>query len=537
MDPKLSSPRKHRWYIPISILLLGIVAGGGMWYRLDGDRTHQVFVLLGSVLSVIFFTILWWVFLSGMRWRTRFIGLGILAVSVGLSAGLFRWERFSGDFLPQFSFRWNLSAEERFKEYLASVSTNVERTETTDFSKPLVIADTDWPQFRGPNRDGVVTDSAIRRDWKSNPPNLLWKHPIGKGWSSFAVVDHFAFTQEQRGDEECVVCYDIETGDHVWTHSDEAKFSSFQGGPGPMATPTVFDSHVYTVGGQGLLNCLDARTGKRIWSTNILEDASAQNLTWGMSGSPVVYDNMVVVNPGGGQGNSVAAYDRLTGEKLWTAGNEPAGYSSPSLATIGGVRQILVFHGIGISGYDAQTGTELWKFNKWENDPNVNASQPIVRDEKHVFISSGYSLGSSLLEVTQNDGAWSVSQKWKDPRSLNMKFTCGVYKNGYVYGLSERILTCIEYVTGKRKWFKRGRFGYGQLLLAGDNLLILTESGEVALYEAKPNSPRELGRFKAIDGLITWNHPVLHRGRLLVRNGEEVACYDLRPVTEVVHGE
>ncbi|MCH7687778.1 MAG: PQQ-like beta-propeller repeat protein, partial [Planctomycetes bacterium] len=489
-----------------------------------------------SVPSVVFFSTLWWVFLSGMCRRTRFIGLGILAAIAGLFLGLFRWEGFSGDFLPQFTFRWSPSAEERAEEYWASVSTIVEMTETTDSGAPLEITATDWPQFRGPNRDGIVTDSAIRRDWKSNPPQLLWKHPLGKGWSSFAVVDRFAFTQEQRGEQECVVCYDIETGEHVWTHSDTVRFKSFQGGPGPMATPTLFDSRVYSVGGKGLLNCLEARTGKQVWSTNILDDADAQNLTWGMSGSPLVYDDVVVVNPGGGQGNSVAAYDRLTGEKLWTAGNEPAGYSSPSLAVIDGVRQVLVFHNIGICGYHAGTGEQLWTFNLWKNHSSANAAQPIVRDEKQIFISCGYGKGSALLEVTKEGAQWIVKDKKINSQTLHMKFTSGVYKDGYVYGLDERILSCVEFNTGQRKWRKRGKFGYGQLLLVDDALLILTESGEVVLFEAKPNSPRELGRFKAIEG-ITWNHPVLHKGRLLVRNGEEVACYDLRSDSAITQND
>lgn len=305
-----------------------------------------------------------------------------------------------------------------------------------------------------------------------------------------------------------------------------------------MATPTVYDSRVYTVGGNGILNCLEARTGKRIWSTNMLEDAGAGNLPWGMSGSPLVYDDKVVVNPGGVSGKSVAAYDRLTGEKLWSAGDEPASYSSPSLATIGGVRQILVFHGIGISGYDAQTGKELWKYNEWRNGPGVNAAQPIVREGNQIFISCGYGKGSALLHVAQTGDRWSATKdETFNSRYLQMKFSSGVFKDGYVYGLSERILTCVEYATGKQLWRKRGNFGFGQLLLAGEDLLILTENGEVVLYEAKPNNAREIGRFKAIDGLITWNHPVLHKGRLLVRNGEEAACYDLNPVTRVVQGD
>lgn len=541
MEPKSAENDKNasgrlRWKISLGILVIGILAIVIAWVLAGENRTYQIFSLWVILPTIVFLQLLWWLFLSGISWRARRIGFVFLLVLVGMFFGLFRFNGFTGDFIPQFALRFLPSAEERAEEYWGNVGDVSQAVVVDSTNEPLEILNSDWPGFRGVSRDGIVPLTAINRNWKTSPPALLWKHPIGKGWSSFAVVNRLAYTQEQRGEEEVVACYDIDTGEHLWTHADKTRFASGQGGPGPMATPTVYESHVYTVGGAGMLNCLDARTGNKVWSVNILKDADAQNIEWGMSGSPLVYDDLVVVNPGGGKGKGVAAYHRLTGEKSWATGNEPAGYASPSLAVIGGVRQLLIFHAEGLSAYDPRTGKELWKSPEWKNQPKVNSAQPIVRDEKLVYISSGYGLGNALFEVTENDGNWTVTEKWRDKRGLSMKFTAGVYHDGFVYGLDEQILSCVELKTGKRQWRKRGKFGYGQLILVDEYLLILTESGEMVLYEAKPKSPQELGRFQAIEG-ITWNHPVLHRGKLLVRNGEEAACYDLNPVSSVARTE
>ncbi|MEX0715862.1 MAG: PQQ-binding-like beta-propeller repeat protein [Planctomycetaceae bacterium] len=398
---------------------------------------------------------------------------------------------------------------------------------------PIEITDDDWAEYRGPNRDGIVRNLAIRTDWNENPPRALWRHPVGLGWSSFAVVGNRAWTQEQRGDQECIVCYELETGKELWLHANDARFASVMGGDGPRGTPTIHDSRLYALGATGILDCLDAATGELLWTTNILDDAGAKNLGWGMAGSPLVYDDFVVVNPGtdpdkGGTGQSVAAYDRLTGERRWSSGDEPASYSAPRLETLDGVRQVLVFDGTGLAGYDPADGEQLWRSNEWRNGPLVNAVQPIVRDGRYVLMSSSYDLGSQLLDVRRENGEWPsepIEPMWKTPGRFRLKFNEGVYHDGHVYGMDEGILACIDYMTGEQKW-KRGRYGFGQLVLVDDKLVVLAEDGRVALVSARSDQFEELASFEALSAKC-WNVPVVVRGLLLVRNAEEAACFEV----------
>ncbi len=406
-----------------------------------------------------------------------------------------------------------------------------------------------WPNFRGPQRDGIVREMsgpALRLDWTdAEPPNNLWNpdQRVGKGWSSFAVVGGFAITQEQRPEGESVVCYDFANGSQIWIHTDDERFSEPLGGVGPRATPTIAGRRVYTVGAKGTLNCLDFLTGEKLWQRNILTDASAKNLQWGMSGSPLVTGNLVIVNPGihpdQKSRKAVIAYNRLTGDIVWAAGSHPASYSSPSLARIGGVDHLLIYHGVGLTAYDPNTGKELWNFGPWTNQPAVNVAIPIVRDiagEHFVFISSGYQSGCAVLKVTVTNGKWDVVAASKQPNRFKLKFNDGVYHDGYVYGLDETILSCVSFKTGKMKWRQRGRYGYGQLLLVGDTLVIVAENGRVSFVKASPQRPtgkppgfqalnRHVGTFDRKG--IGWNQPVLVGGRLLIRNDREAACYDL----------
>ncbi|HID23275.1 MAG TPA: hypothetical protein EYP14_12850, partial [Planctomycetaceae bacterium] len=423
----------------------------------------------------------------------------------------------------RFTWRWKKGTDQLPDSYWESLQA---KGDITLPSGPLEVTSDDWPGFRGPNRDGVVLDAALRTDWKAHPPKLLWRHPVGIGWSSFAVVDGLCFTQEQRGEKELVVCYDFDTGQQIWTHSDQARFSEVLGGDGPRATPIVHESRVYALGAEGILNCLDAKTGKRLWSRNILKDARTDNLMWGMAASPLVYEHKVIVTPGGRDGRHVAAYDCKTGQIVWFGGSHRAGYSAPRVEAVDGIPQILVFGGDGLSGFDPDTGKELW-FVEWPTNEQINVAQPILYRDEAILIGSGYGRGSALYDIVREGGTWKLdpTPRWKSLH-LKLKFNGAVLRGDFVYGLDEGILTCLDMRTGRRRW-KRGRYGYGQLLLVGDVLLVQAEDGQVVLVEASPDRPRELARFQAIEGK-TWNHPVLCRQRLLVRNADEAACYDLR---------
>jgi outer membrane protein assembly factor BamB len=322
-----------------------------------------------------------------------------------------------------------------------------------------------------------------------------------------------------------VAAYEIETGRELWTHGWDAEFTETMGGDGPRATPTYHEGRVYALGATGEFRCLDARTGALVWRRDILADARAGNVAWGMSASPLIVDNRVIVLPGGSNGRSIAAYDKATGQPLWTAQDDVAGYTSPMLVTLGGMRQLVVVTASRAIGVTVEDGRLLWEY-PWSTNQGINVAQPIVLGNDRVFLSAGYDHGAAVFEVVRTGDRFDARRIWENNRMKN-KFTSSVLHRGYVYGLDEAILACIDAATGDLKW-KGGRYGYGQVLLAGDQLVVLTEDGEVVLVQATPERHVEKASFEAIAGK-TWNHPVIADGRLLVRNLAEMAAFDIRP--------
>ena len=383
-----------------------------------------------------------------------------------------------------------------------------------------------WPGFRGQDRDGVYR-GPMRLSWDGLTP--MWKKPIGGGRASFAVGGGRAFTIEQRERNEVVVAYDFMTGRELWTDAWRERFNSpfkgmMGGGEGPRATPTFADGLVYALGGRGEFRCLDATTGKVVWRTNILKDAGAENLTWGMAASPLVFGDAVIVLPGGPKGRSVAAYDRRTGKLLWTALDDKTAYTSPMQISIGGVPQFLIVSATRLVGMSQDTRAVLWEF-PWKTDHGASATQPILIGDNRVFYSSGYGTGAVVLELTKDGDRFTVREVWRNIRMKNRQ-SSSVLRNGFIYGLDEGILACIDASTGELKW-KGGRYGHGQLLLAGEHLIVITEEGELVLVAATPEKLQEVARVPAIEG-ETWNVPAMADGILLVRNMKQMAAFDLR---------
>jgi outer membrane protein assembly factor BamB len=540
-------PRWVRFGTPIAILIIATAVEAFIWIRSEEDGTVQVMRTWYTAPAFAFGLLLWWTFVSGFAWKTRLAGLGVLVLAILVFGYKYRLKEFSGDMVPRFESRWQRSAEQIAADYWKNqrsvVSTDTASgTKETGAVEPLTIGPGDWSQFDGPHRDGLAPGVRIRTDWNQRPPRQVWRHPVGAGWSSFAVVGNFAFTQEQRASDEAVVCYDARDGKQIWAHLDSGqRYDQPMAGVGPRATPTVHDSRIYTYGTAGILNCLAARTGAVLWSKNTLEEAGVKPLQFGMSGSPLVYDNLVVVNPGGlrttidgteSSGRALIAYDRLTSKEVWAAGDYQAGYASPSLETIGGLKQVVIFDGLGAAGHDAATGKQLWRTPQWTNEFHNNVAQPIVGKaaggEDSVFLSSGYGTGSILFDVKKSDRGWAVSERWQAANKFKLKFNSGVARGGYVYGLDEGILACFDVGKGRQRW-KREHFGYGQVLLFENVLLVISEEGDAVLVDVSPEKSQELARFRAIEGK-TWNHPAYGNGRLYVRNGEEAACYDLGPL-------
>ncbi len=381
-----------------------------------------------------------------------------------------------------------------------------------------------WPAYRGATRTGRY-DHPISTDWPDDGLPPRWQHPIGGGYASFAVADGRLFTIEQRRTLEVVAAYDTDSGVELWTHGWDEQFQETLGGDGPRATPTWDDGRLFALGAGGELRSLAADTGRLLWRTNILDDAGAGNLTWAMSASPLVVDNMVIVLPGGPAGHSVAAYDADTGDTLWTGLDDVAGYTAPMLVELAGVRQILVVTAQRAAGLRVEDGTLLWDY-PWVVSNVPNMAQPVVVGPNRLFISASYGQGSAMVEVTGAGDGLSAREVWRTNRMKN-KFSSSVLHEGFIYGLDDNILACMDAETGELVW-KGGRYGYGQLLFADGHLVLLTERGDIVLVRATPEGHDEVDRFSALSGK-TWNVPTIADGTLFVRNTTEMAAFDIRP--------
>jgi outer membrane protein assembly factor BamB len=384
-----------------------------------------------------------------------------------------------------------------------------------------------WPGYRGEARDGVY-HGRIRVSWTGLAP--MWTRPVGGGRASFAVAGTHAFTIEQRERSEVVAAYDVMTGRELWRHGWPTRFNSrlfglWGGGEGPRATPTWHDGLVYALGAHGELQCLDAATGKLVWRTNILRDAGASNLTWGMAASPLIAGDAVIVLPGGPKGHSVAAYDRKTGKRLWSALDDKAAYASPMQVTLLGVPQFLVVSAERVLGLSLDRRDVLWEF-PWDTSHDASTAQPIVIGDNRVFYSSGWGRGAIVVELTKAGDRFQLREVWRSIRMKN-KQSSSVLHEGFIYGLDDGILACLDASTGDLKW-KGGRYGHGQILLADGHLVVTTEDGDLVLVQATPEKLVEVAQVPALAG-ETWNVPAFADGILLVRNTQQMAAFDLRP--------
>ena len=513
----------------------------------NGMMGFMLFLYAAPVLSLAL--VAWAVATRGLSsGRRRASMVAVILLACG-ALTLVRTDGLTGDAVSDFEWRWTQTAEERLlaragDQPLAKTPENrttiqpSEVAPTPPPASPIAVTPdkgaapaisepefkrVEWPGFRGSERDSVVRGVRIETDWSRTPPVELWRRPIGPGWSSFAVAGDRVFTQEQRGDDEMVSAYDLKTGEPVWTHRDAARFWESNAGPGPRATPTLSNGHVYTHGATGILNALDARDGSVIWSRNTASDTSTKVPDWGIASSPLVVGDVVIAAAAG----SLAAYDRATGKPRWF-GPKGGGwaYSSPQVATIDGVTQIVFVNGPGVIGVSPSDGTLLWK-HAWGGDSIV---QPAVLAGGDLLIGSGSGLaansGMLRVNVAREPGGWMVKERWTST-ALKAYFNDFVVHQGHAFGFDGSILACIDLQDGTRKW-KGGRYGHGQLILLADQnvLLVLSEDGELVLVSATADKFTEIAKVSAIEGK-TWNHPVLAGDVLLVRNGEEMAAFRL----------
>jgi outer membrane protein assembly factor BamB len=381
----------------------------------------------------------------------------------------------------------------------------------------------DWPQWRGPNRDGVSGETGLLTRWPAGGPKKLWEAKGGGGYSSFAVAAGKVYTILQDDDKEAVVCWQADTGKELWRFRYPAQYEN-DFGSGPRSTPSVDGDRVYAVGATGIFHCLKADTGAKLWRHDLLEEFKAENLQWGVAFSPLVEGDLVFTNPGGPNGNSVAAFDKKTGKLAWKALGDQAGYSSPVAATIAGVRQVVFFTASGLVGVAPKDGQALWRY-PWETSFDCNIATPIVVED-YVFLSSGYGKGAAVVKVEADGGGLKARRVYETTKMCNHFSTCVLYKE-HLYGFTDPgILTCMEFRTGKVRWQERG-FKKGSLTLADGHLIILGEEGLLALAEATPQEYREKGRVQVFEGKC-WTVPVLANGKLYLRDETTVKCLELK---------
>lgn len=434
-----------------------------------------------------------------------------------------RVEGLSGNLVPILSWRWKETAEDIIKSHLGNSLGNVQL--------PEQIASDDWPGFRGGYRDSRVSGCRFSDTWEE-PPQLLWRRPIGLGWSSFAAIGDYIFTQEQCGEYELVSCYLAATGENAWVNKVETRYESMMG-PGPRATPTYDRGRLYTIGGTGCLQCIDAEKGTVLWTHRVALGIEPDEYGWGYSCSPLVVGDQVLVFCAESSGKSMVAFDTLTGATKWRSGSFTETYSSPQLFALAGVAQVLLVNDSGLQAFAAENGLLLWDY-PWPADKAIRVTQPLVFQDGHTLESPagkdsdavvmvGTTDGTKALRVQRNDTSWTVSEEWF-ARSFRPYFNDYVFHEGFVYGFHGDRLACVDAATGTMQW-KSGRCG-GQVLLITDMdaLLILNEAGYVLLVQTNPKRYVELAKFKALSGK-TWNHPVIAHNRLFLRNSQEAACY------------
>ncbi|MBN2476409.1 MAG: PQQ-like beta-propeller repeat protein [Pirellulales bacterium] len=531
-------PREGRRLTPplwvwLVVALAAAVIGVVRWADVFHDHAIANIVTLIAGFAALMAMLVWFFLLSGYSGQVRSVlfagGLSALAV---LSIVL-RIEGVSGEMIPRFALRFSRKPDELLRRPPTGLAAG-DRQAAVDLT---TTSDHDFPQFLGPDRNLTVDSVRLDRDWTGRPPRQLWRQGIGAGWSAFSVVGRYAVTMEQRGELELVTCYEVETGRLCWTHSTKTRFDTVLAGVGPRATPTIDEGMVYALGATGRLLCLDGATGESLWETDLRQqfhvtpEDEEREIPYGRAASPLIVGDLVVV-PAGGPGAdrwvSLAAFDKRAGELVWQGGNHQIAYCSPALATLAAVEQILIVNQDYASGHDPRTGEVLWEY-AWpgKSATNASASQPLPVPPDRVFLSKGYGHGASLVQlVPGGDGTLAAKTLWHDARVMRTKFTNAAVRDGYVYGLSDGILECVDLSTGCRQW-KSGRYGHGQILLVDDLLLVLAETGELLLVEATPESPNQvLGQIQALEGK-TWNNMALSGPLLLVRNAEEAACYRL----------
>ena len=518
---------RARWQERILGLLGLALAFGLAAFLLDSTMLGPAILVLTIPVGVGGFTLAT-ICLSKLHSPAR-TGLALIVAFLGFGyTDLLRAEGMWGDFAFDLHWRWSPDAEDRL---VASQKNDADQVGNATYSADEVnqwMSTSQWPGFRGGNRDSRQSGVSFASDWQARPPEELWRIAVGPGWSSFAVAGQLLYTQEQVSDRELIACYDASTGRKIWAQAIESRFDDPLGGPGPRATPTLAEGGVFSLGGQGWLSRVDPQSGALVWKKDLRVVADCSPPMWGFCSSPIVVDGRVIVYAGGKNGKGLMAFDAADGELVWSVDAGENSYASPQLSTIGDQSGVLMLTGNGISIHDPDNGEVLFDY-EWKSG-GYRSLQPQVIEGNKVLLPSGMGTGTRLIEISSAESPWTAKELWTTLQ-LKPDYNDFVIHQGHLYGFDGGIFTCIDLNTGERRW-KGGRYGKGQVLLLEDSglLLITAEKGQLVVLSATPEEKNELFRMNALDGR-TWNHPVVVGDRLYVRNSSEAVCYKLPVVT------
>jgi outer membrane protein assembly factor BamB len=385
-------------------------------------------------------------------------------------------------------------------------------------------AASDWPQFRGPRLDGISDETGLLEAWPEGGPPELWRVPLGEGYSGISIVGDRAYTLYATDGREILGVFDVASGKELWSYPVGSKWKDMMGN-GPRSTPTVVDGVVYVIGAHGTMAAVETGTGKQLWRQELSKTLGSRPPTWGVSISPLVEGELLILDAGGRSGHSIVALERRTGKLVWHSESDKAGYSTPLPLTIGESRQVVLFTGTQLVGVDPADGRVLWK-RPWKTSYDVNAATPVFVPPNRLFVASGYSTGGALLELEVDTGATYVTKLWTSPKMRN-QFSSSVYHEGHIYGFDNATLKCLDASTGEERWAAREGFGHGSLTLADGHLYVLGDRGKLALVEATPDGFREKGVRQVLKGKC-WTVPTLAGGRLYLRNEKQLVALDVR---------
>lgn len=373
----------------------------------------------------------------------------------------------------------------------------------------------DWPNFRGPNHNGISSETAFKKT-NDKPLKMLWDREVGSAFSSFAVVGDRVYTCGTQNKQQVLFALNAGTGAIVWQTPIEGEFKQ-EFGDGTRATPTVDGDYVYILGALGHLMCVKAASGELVWDKHF-----SHMPRWAYAGSVLIEGDLAIASAGASDG-ALVAFDKLTGKERWRTGDEPVGYATPYPFTFHGKRYIVGFMAKSVIIVEATSG-KLAAEIPWETDWDVNAASPIVEGDK-LFITSGYSTGSALFEMSLAGDRIETKELWRSKVVLN-KFLSGVLYEGYLYTSDQKSMKCIDFATGEKKWEIR-KIKHSPLMMADGYIIMLRENGELQIGKASPDGFTPKTKAEILSGKC-WSVPVLVDGKLYARNLERVACFDLR---------